>query len=286
MAWKLLTALNYSGGVQSEWMLWMILLGLIERPKYFAVFNADPGMEHSGTAPFVTAMKERCRDAKIDFITAAGPNLLADLLTLKGTNKRRIDNPPLWTPGTRGIGKLKQNCTKHYKIAPMDREIRKWLHNRWGIRPNNSKWLGKQTVEKWIGFTADEKDRAEGVKKYPHCRYVTCRFPLIEAGLTKTDVVNEFLKRDLPIPPRSMCVACPYHGLRSLKEMHDERPADWSRAVEVDDSVRDLTQIGVLSPCYVSQTLVPLKELAIRGFDLGDVVANDLHSCPSGSCFI
>ena len=286
MSEPLLVALNYSGGVQSEWMLWRVLLGLVERPKYFAVFNANPGMENGRTQPHVDAMRFECAKQGIDFVTAPGPDLLQDILAIKTNGRTRLDTPPYWTPGKREVGTLKQACTKHYKIAPMDRAVRLWLKRRWGIGLRNHRALRTGAVEKWIGFTADEQPRADSVTRSKHQRYVSFRFPLIDDGLTKSDIVDEFISRGLPLPERSMCNACPYHGLRSLKQMHDERPVDWAQAVAVDESIRDWSQIGVKEPCFVSKTLLPLTVLAERGFDLGNDLKNDLHQCSSGVCFV
>lgn len=287
MSRVLLTALNYSAGVQSEWMLWMILLGILQRAKNLAVFNADPGMENSDSYRFAAAMRSRCEELQIDFITANGPSLLDDLVSLKKSGKSRLDNPPFWTPSRTGkkVGRLTQKCTQFYKISPMDREVRLWLNNRYAIGIKQGAWLGVGTVEKWIGFTADEQDRADGLVASKHQKYVRFRFPLIEAGMTKTDVVAEYIKHDIPIPPPSLCNACPYSGLRRLKKMHDERPDDWLQAVAVDEVCRDLRQIGVDESCYVSSTLIPLQQLADMDFKLDDPMKNDLHQCSSGVCF-
>lgn len=125
MARRQLTTLQYSAGVQSTAILEMILCGMIPRPENFLVVNADPGLENSLTYPHVASMKTRCEAAGIDFVTATGPKLSHDLRTLKESGKTRLDNPPFWTPSTRGRkeGHLVQKCTQAYKVAPMDRAI-------------------------------------------------------------------------------------------------------------------------------------------------------------------
>lgn len=290
MAEPLLTVLCYSAGVQSHAILRMVCDGTIERPTRFAVIAADPGMESEVSLSFRdNEAAALCKEANIPFIVAQGPNLFHDITTLTQTSKTRMDTPPLWTDNGDGTkGRLKQKCTDRYKIQPINRAVRRELFRIWNI-PTNRKGncaLAVGSVVRWIGFTADEQDRADSLLKSKHQKFVRFEFPLIERGMLKSNVVAMYLEKGWRIPVRSMCNACPWHGLRSLKEMHDDRPNDWAQAVAVDEAASDLTQIGVRNPCYVSATLKPLTELAAMNFELPDVVENDLAQCNSGVCFV
>ena len=54
-----------------------------------------------------------------------------------------------------------------------------------------------------------------------------------------------------------------------------------------DDSIRDMGRYGVQDgDCYVSDTLVPLRELAERNFDMGSALENVKHECDTGMCFV
>lgn len=285
---RILTAINYSAGVQSSGILEMVLAGIIPRPEPLLVVNANPGMENSVSYQHTASMMGRCAVAGIEFVTVPGPNLYHDIVTLKDSGKTRLDNPPFWTPSERGRkeGQVTQKCTQAYKVAPMDRAVRKWMNDNWSISPKNSQLARIVGVEKWIGFTLDEQHRADGLMAAKRARYVGFAFPLIAMEMTKSDVVDLFRDRNWKLPPTSLCNACPYMGLRKLKEMHDDRPADWGQAVNVDEAARDLTQIGLNKPCFVSKTLIPLTQLAEMNFELPDEVQNDLHQCSSGACFI
>jgi hypothetical protein len=280
----LLTVLNFSGGHQSSWLLWEIILELVPRPPNFVVMRADPGMEDRRTYEYCNMMEVKCLIAGIEIHQAPGPNLYQDLVALPTTRPSRFDNPPYWTKdrktGKRGM--LKQKCTQIYKIAAMDRLIRRLLNEKHGIslvtrRPGN------RIVEKWIGFTADEADRVE--KCVSKQKYVYFDFPLHRRGLAKADTAELYRKHDVPEPPRSVCNACFANGVQTFKEMHDERPEDWAQAVAVDNAVRDLTFMGVNDEVFVSSTLLPLEELARRGFVIDDDGDED-GSCDSGHCFI
>lgn len=277
----LLTVLNYSGGRQSACILWMVLLGDIKRPEQFVVLNADPGMENSATYAYNRDMFDLCKAEGIEAITAPGPSLYEDLVTLGTGDKTRIDNPPYWTQAENGKrGRLMQKCTAVYKIAPMDRVLRQLLHERFGIslvtrRP------GIGIVEKWIGFAFDEVYRMKPSSQ----QYINFAYPLIDLKLDRDAVNAYYTANGLPMPPRSVCNACFANGLETLREMHDNRPDDWQQAVRVDRAVRSLVQIGVKEPVFVSNTLLPLEQLAAQNFVLGDEKDQDNYSCDSGYCF-
>jgi len=143
----LITVLNYSGGTQSSALLWMLIRGDIERPNNLHILNADPGMEHRETYEYTEMMREEAGRAGIDFRTVPGPNLYDDLLNREG--KTRIDNPAYFTQNDDGKeGRLRQKCTAYYKVAPMDREVRRILSKNHGIGHR----VTPNIVEKWIGF--------------------------------------------------------------------------------------------------------------------------------------
>lgn len=284
----LLKVLNFSGGKQSSSLLWMILLGKIKVDlENFVVLNANPGMENSGTYSYVEEMKKRCDEKGILFYTVSGPNLFDDLVGLKSTNKSRIDNPPYWTQNkeTGKRGRLLQKCTQKYKIAPMDRKLREILEEKYGIS-RNSKRLGDNIVEKWIGFTYSEIQRIKPSSR----RYYYFEYPLINLKWSNDDVVKFFLENKLKIPPRSVCNACFANGLSTLKEMYEQRPQDYEQAVRVDESVRDLSQVGIRDSVFVSNTLIPLKDLPKYNFNLDEIDkekdSEEDYSCDSGFCFL
>lgn len=274
----LITVLNYSGGTQSSALLWMLIRGEIERPKNLYVLNANPGMEHRATYEYTAKMRDEAHGAGIDFRTVHGPNLYDDLLNREG--KTRIDNPAYFTKNGDGKeGRLRQKCTAHYKIAPMDREVRRILKADFGIGNR----VTSNMVEKWIGFAFDEQPRVS----VPKQKYVYFRYPLIEAGMTKDDVRAYYQDRHIPMPPRSVCVACFANGTDHYKWQASNGTDDFERAVRVDDAVRDMTGVGIVQPVYVHRSLVPLRVLPDTGFEVGSSPEErERYACTSGHCFL
>lgn len=274
----LITVLNYSGGTQSSALLWMLIRGDIARPANLHVLNADPGMEHRETYDYTEMMREESRKAGIDFRTVDGPSLYDDLLNREG--KTRIDNPAYFTQNDDGKeGRLRQKCTAYYKVAPMDREVRRILSKEHGVGNR----LTANMVEKWIGFAFDEQPRIS----IPNQKYAYFRYPLIEAGMTKEDVHEYYEENDLPRPPRSVCVACFANGTDHYKWQASNGTDDFERAVKVDDAVRDMTGVGITQPVYVHRSLVPLRVLPERNFDIGTTAEErERYACTSGHCFL
>jgi len=285
MSKPLLTILSYSGGKQSSAILWMVILGIIEKPQNFVVLNADPGMENSGTYEYIKMMKTKMSENNIEFYIVDGPNLYEDLINLKETKKKRIDNPAYWTKNkeTGSKGRLRQSCTYHYKIQPMDKIIRKILEERFNISKRRKR-IGENIVEKWIGFTYSEIQR---VKPSPR-KYFYFKYPLIDMEMSNQDVLDFFEQYNLSIPPRSVCNACFANGLNTLKEMYHNRPNDWKQAIEIDESIRNMSQVGIRDEVYVSNTLYSLTELAKNNFffDNDEKDLEEDYSCDSGYCFV
>lgn len=271
-----LTVLNFSAGSQSTAILWMVLRGELETPDNFVVLSADPGMEGRRTREHRAEMFARCAEAGITAAVAPGPNLKSDLLQIR--TKKRIDNPPFWTLSPGGsVGRLQHKCTRHYKIAPMDRWIRAWLEREWDI-PANRKTLPRGLVIKWIGFAADEGARV----KPPRRKYIRFEYPLIRLGMTRADVSKYYADRDLVEPPRSVCNACFANDVAHYRTLEPEDLAD---AVAIDDVVRDMSSVGVDDEVFVCRSMMSVREMVERGFDLEDEVV-EASRCDAGYCFV
>jgi hypothetical protein len=283
-----LTTLSFSGGKQSTCILHMILRGEYKIETPLIVLNSDPGMENSKTYPIIDEMEEKCHSAGIEFIRVRR-NLFEELMSLKSDIrngvKTRFDNPPFFTKNreTGKRGRLKQGCTQAYKIAPMDRAMRKWMEENLKIGIKNKR-IGKNVVNKMIGFSNDEWMR---IKEDDTGReYSFFSYPLIEMKMGEREIVKYYLDRNLKIPSRSVCNACFSNDLDTFKEMCLNRPIDFEQACLVDDEIRDLTLLGIKDECFVSSSLISLRELKDLDFKLPNGESEDKEGrCHSGFCF-
>lgn len=193
----------------------------------------------------------------------------------------RLDQPAFFVKHANGKrGKLRQACTREFKITPLRREIRRILYERYEIHPSGGKIPG--VIETWIGFAMDEQHRVKPSDR----KYIALRHPLIEAGLDRPTIDGLYVQYGVPIPPSSVCNGCFSNGLGTFSQMHAHAPDDFEQACRVDDAVRDLRLFGISNPVYVSPTLLPLRQLAAMKFDLGDPWETDKFSCDSGVCFL
>lgn len=275
-----ITALSHSGGVQSQFVLEMILRGEWERPFRLVVLNADPGMEDSRTYRFVRDTRRRCQAAGIDYITANGPSLYADLVNMISNGAKRIDNPPFWVKKPDGkVGQLIQGCTQIYKIAPMRRALRNYLATKYGV---TNGVLRSGFVDMWIGFAADEWHRCSE----SDVNYIRNTFPIIEQKWDRAMIEGWFLNTGTPKPPRSVCAACFSNGLDYFEEMYRERPEDWEKAVDVDNAVEKWHLCGITDyPVFVSKSLIRLRDMPAMNFGTDREDLSE-HHCNSGVCFL
>lgn len=279
------TQLSFSGGTGSGCIAEMILRGDIAVPDNFIVIRANPGMENVETNRYCEQTAVRLEAMRIPYIEVKR-NLLREILELKASGKKtRFDLPPFWTRNrvTGKRGRLKQKCTRAYKIAPMDRACRQWMHDNLGISKDR-KTLGENIVCKWIGFSQDEWTRIKEDSR----KYIYYDYPLIDRRMTKADIAAYYRRHGLKRPPRSVCNACYANDVATFKQMHDERPWEfWNQAVPVDDAIRDLYCVGVNDECFVSSTLIPLRDLAAMNFVLpAEVQEAADQACHSGHCFV
>ena len=275
-----LTTLSFSGGTGSGAIAEMLLNGDLECSTQLLVCTADPGMEDSRTYDYVAEMAERFAAAGIEH-RIVKTDLYGEFLKAVENKATRFDNPPFWTKNkkTGKRGRLMQCCTHAYKIAPMRRIVREVLARDFQVRINGRP--KKDSVRTWIGFTSDEVSRI----KESEIKYTYNAYPLVAKKMTKQDVYAYYAKIGRKLPPRSVCSACFANDLGHFKDMYLNRKKDWEKAVAVDEACRDLSCMAVEDECYVSSTLVPLKDLPAMNFIVEDMPLFEME-CQSGYCFI
>jgi hypothetical protein len=211
---KPLVTLSLGWGWQSFTLAAMAALGEIEMPD--VAIHADTTHEMSGTYAFARQWTPWLEEHGVRVVTVQdkSPRIVTDRVG------GEIFIPSFTaTPTDRG-GQLRRQCTQCWKIAP----IRRWLQaNREG-RP----------VEQWIGISLDEVQRMRD----SDVKYITHRWPLIEKRMTRNDCAAWLARHNLPTPPKSACVFCPFHDTRAWHDMKASGNGDWHKAVEVDDAIR------------------------------------------------
>jgi hypothetical protein len=163
---------------------------------------------------------------------------------------------PVFTTRSGEVGKLTNYCSSYWK-----REIIK----RWG----NAQ--GVKAADTWLGFSLDEHRRAT---IRPEGKWRS-RYPLIELAMNRGDCQALVAKMGWPEPPRSSCYMCPNHTQSEWRDIRDNKPEDWQRAIHFERDMHKRDPDAFLHP-----DAVPLDEV-----DLDERNGSIFGHCESGMCF-
>jgi hypothetical protein len=251
---KLLRVLSLGAGVQSSTMALMAAEGLFGESPSCAIF-ADTKHEPSEVYDWLSWL-----ETKLPFPVHRVSR--GDLWKSATRIRRTKDGlrtyvstgiPVFMVDGLKkGIGK--RQCTRDFKIDPINRKVRELLEMR--RVPAKSPAL----VEMWIGISTDEALRM----KDSRLPWIRARWPLIELGISRADCITWMTEQGHPTPPRSACTFCPYH---SDKEWLRLSSADFADSVkkerELQMAYRNTTQIRGVPFFHASRK--PLGEVMLSG---------------------
>ena len=268
-----LTVLSLGGGVQSSVMALMAgeslpptgSGGAFDRVPDCAIF-ADTHWEPPSVYEHIEWLRDR-----LSFplhVVDNGRSLREDVKALTNrSGSRSYVDIPVYLKGRDGEGDGigRRQCTDNYKVRPIRRRIREML----GLRPRQRVPAGT-TVELWLGISTDEAIRMKDSRD----RWMTNRYPLIEAGMSRRDCADWWEARyDRPLE-RSACVACPFQSRRRWVETKRRWPGLFAEAVEIDDRMRG--GLAFAKEPYLHSLRMPLAEaVALDERDLGATVQAD-----------
>jgi hypothetical protein len=137
----------------------------------------------------------------------------------------------------------RRQCTKEYKLRPIQREVRRQL----GGTPQGG-------AEVWIGISVDEAMRC----KPSQVGYIVNRWPLLERRVNRNDCLRWLERYGYAVPPKSACIGCPFHDDGQWRALRT-RPEEWADAVEVDVAIR--RQPKFRGEQFMHRSLRPLEEV-------------------------
>jgi hypothetical protein len=163
---------------------------------------------------------------------------------------------PAFTNQSGEIGKLSNFCSGEWK----KRVVQRWINAQ-----------GVKQAETWLGISTDEMGR---IQKDTGKKWKT-RYPLIEQAMNRGDCVALVNRMGWPEPPRSSCWNCPNHTQHEWKDIRDNKPLDWSMAVQFDRDIRVKDKNA-----FLHHDCIPL-EFA----DLSEKNGVLFQHCDSGLCY-
>lgn len=260
--------LSLGAGVQSSVMLMMAIKGEIERPDH--VIFADTGFEPKAVYKHASWCEKQCVKAGIPFhITKAKRNILEDFhhMELDPRNHFRV-RPPLFMKGSRGqFGIAARQCTHDAKIVPLKKLQLAILGYK------TAREAPKHCCEVMIGISTDEARRA----KPSDVEWTDRTYPLIDPLKMSRSDCQSWWENHFPHIklPSSSCIICPFKSEKMWRDLKDNSPDDWAKAVEYDDRFR----AAFLKKVDSNGNATPMEVYVYRGLKpLSDVNLNEGQS--------
>lgn len=274
---RVFNVLNLGAGWQSSRILLGACLG--ELPKFDVAIFSDTQWESEEVYDNVKFLCEQSEKAGIPVAQVTAGPIRAEILQFmrhrKFHGRKRNASVPMFIKNLDGSqGRMKRQCTKEYKIEPIELWIRRVLL---GLAPKQRIPKGV-LVRQWFGISSDEASRGAypgvwkttmtvigksffgEVIKTDHRKWMPANwrhnvYPLLNQvwrpNRTIEDAhilprqedrsdVGEWLKAHYPGRhfPRSACIGCPFRSNVEWKYMRDHRPSDFADACDFDDAQR------------------------------------------------
>lgn len=258
------TVWSCGGGTQSAAIAALIVRG--DLPKPDAAVISDTGREASETWRYYeNVLRPALLTVGVDLVrlphsfTGDGWNTV----DLHGGADGLTALPPFYTTHS---GKKKNSLS----------QTSKYCSNEWKARPVERFYrsLGLRGGTIWIGFSIDEFQRMRGGEqkgKWIHA------YPLIDAGLSRSDCITLVESMGWPKPPRSSCWMCPYRTDAEWKHLLSVSPADFELAKQLE------AEVQMVDPTlFLHRSGKPIGEVR---FSENDVSAEQVAGCQSGMCF-
>jgi hypothetical protein len=172
----------------------------------------------------------------------------------------RFASIPYYTlpPSGKGPGGMgRRQCTKEYKLYPIQRRVRQLL----GAAAPKYRTVPKGNhADQLIGFSTDELGRVRSGGR-AEVRYMTRVFPLLDLGMSRTDCIAYLDRTGWSGWVKSACIGCPFHGNAQWRDLRDHHPEQWADAVAFDEAIRHggASAQPLDGTAYLHRSRVPLS---------------------------
>lgn len=250
------TYLSLGAGVQSSALLVLACQGKVPMPDS-AIF-ADTGDEPEYVYDYLKVLTEYAEPFGIEVLVAQ-TGVLSEAVFKAQESGKSFLKIPAFTRGEKQ-GMLARRCTADYKITPVAKKVRELL----GYKPRQQI---KEKVRAMLGISIDEIQRAKD-SWYP---YIVNTWPLIDLGIRREQCIEICRTAGLPEPQKSACVYCPYHSDPHWQWLKDEQPAEFAKAIEFDEKLRNVNTSAEKGDdeleFFLHRSCVPLADVALNAGD-------------------
>lgn len=242
------TYISLGAGLQSTALLVCSERGLHGVPKADVAIFADTGDEPAWVYEHLDVLGFW---AKTPIRVVRKGCLSDDMIARHRGEKSRLACIPAFTKGDDGReAMLRRQCTREYKIEPIEKMVRELL----GYKPRQRI---RESVQCLLGISVDEASRMRPSRT----RWITNAYPLVDANLTRGRCAEIIEAAGLPVPKKSSCVFCPYHSDGYWQTLKQEHPGEFAKAVAFDREIRDMSMSGMERPAFLHRTLQPLDQV-------------------------
>lgn len=240
--------ISLGAGVQSSTMALMAARGEITPMPDAAIF-ADTGAEPRRVMEY------------LDYIESLIPFPLYRVQKGEGLKHHiveavsggRFAGAPFFTESDNREGRLRRQCTREFKVEPIQAKGRQLLGFQKGERIKGA------VAQMWIGISTDEAIRM----KPAFVKWQENRWPLIEMDMSRQDCLRWMEHNGYRMPAKSSCTFCPYHDDALWRDMKLNDQESWDEAVEIDRMIRAGVR-GTTQKLYLHRSLKPLEEVDFR----------------------
>lgn len=255
-----MNVLSLGAGVQSSTVLLMSCRGVL--PKLDAAIFADTQWEPKAVYEWLeNVLEPEAKHAGIPLYRVTAGDIRADAVRSKvrGTKAEgaRWASMPFYThlKDKDGEGMIRRQCTKEYKIEPVQKKLRELRDAMISADPSAAYTMHDERarVRLWMGISGDEKRRMRMSKVY----WIEHAYPLVfefDRPWHRRDCLKWLYDNAFPEAPRSACIGCPY---RSNEEWRSLNREEWADAVLFDEQIRKVG--GLTADTYIHRSCKPLN---------------------------
>jgi len=273
---KTLRVLSLGAGVQSSTLALMIHKGKI--PMVDCAIFADTQAEPPKVYEWLEFIKKTV-SYPVHIVTWR--NLEQDVLDAS-QGKYQAFTIPFYTKNkeTEQKGMLMRQCTADYKIKPVTKKVRELLGYKKGERVD----FKQVKVEMLMGISTDEMRRM----RMNRLRYIDNQYPLInDLGMSRQDCIMWMKDNGYPMPTKSACYFCPFHSQSTWKEIKENDPELFEKAVQMDKQIRDQEKYKIKNKfkddLYLHRSCEPLDK-ALEDDGQLDMFDGFNSICDEGMC--
>lgn len=231
----------------------MIVKGVLPKPDIIVM--ADTGRENPSTWEYLNNVITPYLAEHGMKVEIAGHELAK--VDLRGHNGDLL--LPVYTQ----TGKFKAFCSGEWKRDVVSRYLRS---------------KGITGGIKWLGLAFDEKRRWTRLHGKVDGKWKT-HCPLVDLMIDTQTCLSVIKAAGLPQPHHSSCWMCPHKRNAEWRNIRDNYPEEWQKAIELDEKIREEDREKAI---WLHHSKVPL---AMANIDV-DESKKVVEQCTLGTCFV